>query len=157
MVTKKCQEDYQRAMLEMHNKYRLLHGVPKLKIDKNLQASALRHAERNALSGSLDTSTAETDTNVNAAMISGNLKDCYGMAVSNFNSWYVGESQYDYKKGGFSLATGAFTQIVWKSTKKLGCAVFIKNSEAYGICQYSPAGNYAGKFKENVLPQNRLF
>lgn len=51
-----------------------------------------------------------------------------------------------------------WTQVVWKDTKELGCAVSTCNNifePAYGpatmmVCLYYPAGNVVGEFKDNV-------
>ena len=48
-----------------------------------------------------------------------------------------------------------FTQIVWKHTKKVGCAVSVGRwkifSQSYYICcYYYPGGNLSGKYIENV-------
>ena len=47
-----------------------------------------------------------------------------------------------------------FTQVVWKSTKTVGCAVQTCNGifdptygpAKYYVCEYSPAGNVLGQF-----------
>ncbi len=65
---------------------------------------------------------------------------------------------YDFKKPGYSDKTGHFTQIVWKSTKKVGCARCggkgSKWYETYVVCDYSPSGNIVGDnniyFEQNV-------
>jgi uncharacterized protein YkwD len=54
-----------------------------------------------------------------------------------------------------------FTQIVWVSTNKLGCAykrclkgtVSQTNDVWLVACNYSPPGNNAGQFAANVLPE----
>ena len=47
-----------------------------------------------------------------------------------------------------------FTQMVWKSTQKIGCAAscFEDKDFCFGLCVYYPAGNYEGEFEENVFP-----
>ena len=87
--------------------------------------------------------------------------------------WYNEIRKYNYNKPGFSmgmmldqtidltdyledcetfLATGHFTQVVWKDTRQLGCGLAInRKNKVYGVCDYSPPGNYEGKYKENVL------
>ncbi|KAJ9477517.1 SCP domain-containing protein [Pseudozyma hubeiensis] len=75
--------------------------------------------------------------------------------------WYDEISQYDFSKGEYSDATGHFTQMVWKSSKQLGCALQKCSGESLGfgsgsgearyvVCNYDPPGNYIGRFKENV-------
>ena len=45
-------------------------------------------------------------------------------------------------------------QVVWKSTKKLGVAIAsIKRDfwyKTYIVARYTPAGNYQGRFKQEV-------
>ena len=69
--------------------------------------------------------------------------------------WYNEVSQYNFNNPGFNSATGHFTQIVWVGTTKLGCGLAIsRTNKVYGICNYSPPGNYIGadNFRKNVLP-----
>jgi hypothetical protein len=58
------------------------------------------------------------------------------------------------------MGTGHFTQVVWKNTKKVGCAWNTKSCPGNGqankmpfykmVCEYDPPGNYAGQFPQNV-------
>ena len=57
------------------------------------------------------------------------------------------------------MSTGHFTQMVWKSTRKVGCASVPCNGRHgtpgnYLVCEYSPAGNMIapGYFAKNVTP-----
>lgn len=68
--------------------------------------------------------------------------------------WYDEVSLYNFASGGFSGATGHFTQLVWKSTTEVGCGISIsRDSKIYAVSQYTPPGNVQGRFKENVLPK----
>ena len=74
------------------------------------------------------------------------------------NSWYTNEEKnYDYstgtsKNGG---TIGHFTQVVWKSSKQIGCAVAtgtwagFQNSY-FVCCNYFPGGNMSGAYTKNV-------
>jgi uncharacterized protein YkwD len=152
----KCENDYQRAMIDMHNKFRNIHNVPPLKTLNSLQYSAFQQAERNSESEFLEYPTDQKNVGVNLAMKGGHVDDCYNIGVDNFNLWYQGESEYDYKTGGFTKETGSFTQLVWNATKHLGCGVSIKNDQAYGLCYYKPAGNIISKFQKNVFPPKNI-
>merc|ERR1719272_2413698 len=46
----------------------------------------------------------------------------------------------------FSSGIGHYTQVVWKETTKLGCAV---NGRLL-VCQYGIGGNMGGQFRNNV-------
>ena len=71
--------------------------------------------------------------------------------------WYDEIKDYDFNKPGFSMATGHFTQVVWKSSSALGCGIAMgaKNGVnwVYGVGQYTPPGNVIDNFSENVLPK----
>ncbi|KAM7282198.1 putative secreted salivary gland peptide [Ixodes scapularis] len=68
--------------------------------------------------------------------------------------WYNEIKDYDYANPGFSYKTGHFTQVVWKSTTNVGCAISkaASRSAYFVVCNYNPPGNYLGQFKQNVLP-----
>ncbi|PFH46571.1 hypothetical protein AMATHDRAFT_69529 [Amanita thiersii Skay4041] len=73
------------------------------------------------------------------------------------DSWMAEASRYDYNHPGFSTATGHFTQVVWKSTTQVACAVancpagtIFSQPSRYVVCRYTPPGNYAGQFQQNV-------
>ena len=70
------------------------------------------------------------------------------------DSWYEGSLKYDFNKQGWSSETGGFTQMIWKATKKIGCASSpVKGQDkSYAVCIYYPAGNWQGEFEKNVFP-----
>lgn len=71
--------------------------------------------------------------------------------------WYDEVSKYSYSNPVFSPATGHFTQVVWKSTRMVGCGVAMgKNGKVYGVSQYTAAGNIQGRFSDNVLPPETI-
>lgn len=66
-------------------------------------------------------------------------------------AFYSEIKDYDFDKAQFSLATGHFTQLVWRSSQSLGIGVATSSTGGtYVVANYDPPGNYVGKFKENV-------
>jgi len=71
--------------------------------------------------------------------------------------WYDEIELYDFEAGNFDHSTGHFTQLVWASTTRVGCAKSISegpNGGVYLVCNYDPAGNYLGEARENVFRAN---
>jgi len=65
------------------------------------------------------------------------------------DSW--GSEKADYNYADNSCASGKmcghYTQIVWRSTQRVGCAVAVcaDTQQQVWVCQYQPAGNWVGK------------
>ncbi len=38
-----------------------------------------------------------------------------------------------------------YTQIVWRNTQRIGCAMASTATDDYLVCRYSPAGNVVGQ------------
>ena len=62
--------------------------------------------------------------------------------------WVAENSAYDYEKNAclHNKACGHYTQMVWKETKRVGCAKTACDSgDMFIVCQYDPPGNYIGE------------
>jgi len=80
----------------------------------------------------------------------------YGFSDA-IKDWMNEAPKYDYNHPGFSSGTGHFTQVVWKSTKRVACAIancrpgtIFGQASKYVVCRYDPPGNFVGRFPENV-------
>ncbi len=63
-------------------------------------------------------------------------------------SWVSEEQYYDYATNSCSGVCGHYTQVVWSSTTKVGCAISYCNTGQWPrivTCNYSPGGNYVGQ------------
>jgi len=49
------------------------------------------------------------------------------------------------------MIADAFTQLVWKNTKKMGVGMWIKDKSCLVIAAYSPRGNQREQYTSNVL------
>ena len=64
------------------------------------------------------------------------------------SSWISEKKNYNYAKNSCSGVCGHYTQVVWKSTTKLGCALVNCPNLRYPstiICDYGPGGNMSGE------------
>jgi len=67
--------------------------------------------------------------------------------------WYDEVAHYKFPDGGFSMETGHFTQVVWRGTTQVGCGTSRCNGMDIWVCEYDPAGNWEGQYRDNVLPR----
>ena len=136
--------------VEMHNKVRAAHHAPALVWDASLADGAQAWANQCVFQhSSPDGAYGE------------NLYASTGVqdpVADSVKQWAAEESSYDFAAGGFSEATGHFTQVVWKATKHLGCGIASgcgasnDGMDTLVVCRYTPAGNVIGSFTTNVLP-----
>ena len=49
-----------------------------------------------------------------------------------------------------------FTQLVWKSTKLIGCGMSCNTDKCYIVCNYYPAGNVINEYDNNVIPLHKI-
>ena len=138
------------AWLERHNAHRANHCAPPLAWDENLVASAQAWADRCVFEHEQGTGVGE---NLFAAV--GNASPAAAV-----DGWYNEVTAYDFSAPGFSAETGHFTQVVWRNTTAVGCAVAVCpglfpgfGDASFYVCRYAPAGNNtgAGQFEQNVI------
>jgi uncharacterized protein YkwD len=136
-----------RAILAAHAARRADHCAPPLAWSDALAASAQRWADHLAESGcQLEHTQSPYGENL-AAGTAGTLtpEDVADM-------WYVESERYDFGRGGFSMDTGHFTQLVWVGSTSLGCATSTCEGMDVWVCNYDPPGNVEGEYRPNVLP-----
>lgn len=130
------------TMLNQHNSYRAQHCAPALAWSAELAASAQKWAEQCWIGH--DKSRGRVGENL---AWSGDRT-----AKSAVDAWYQEVDEYNYARPGFAASTGHFTQMVWKNTTQIGCGVAqcYLGSVRLWVCRYSPQGNWAGQFPQNV-------
>ena len=60
-------------------------------------------------------------------------------------SWAEEVANYDAKKNRCRGVCGHYTQIVWRKSQRLGCAMASCGDSEIWVCNYDPAGNYVGE------------
>ena len=84
------------------------------------------------------------------------------LALKFVDSWYNQIKFYDFEKPRFNQRARQFSQVVWRSTTRIGCGLsgVCRNGLYYffGICKYFKIGNIVGEFESNVnLPLDFKF
>jgi len=136
-----------QAYLHTHNTFRARHGARALQWDNVLQSKAQSWANRCQFHHSGGTLGPYGE---NLAAGTGGAYD----VAAAVKSWTDEIAHYDPNHPQPSH----FTQVVWKGSEKLGCAVAECSGifpEKYGkahyhVCEYFPAGNVIGRFPANV-------
>ncbi len=60
--------------------------------------------------------------------------------------WASESHDYAYSTNACSTDCGHYTQIVWRQTTKVGCAVSRGSQREVWVCSYDPPGNYSGEW-----------
>jgi uncharacterized protein YkwD len=133
-----------QAYLSAHNTVRAQHGAVALTWSDNLSSVAQAWAD----GCKFEHSGGQFGENLAAG-----TGDSYTIATA-VKSWTDEVSQYNSN----DPQPSHFTQVVWKATTQVGCAV--KDCSGifdasyglahYHVCEYSPAGNVIGEFAQNV-------
>ena len=132
----------QNQVLARHNQLRAQHCVPALGWSDRLAGIAQDWANRCVFEHR------PGDLGENLAMgTSGAFPP-----ASHVQRWYDEISSYDYATGQSrdGQPIGHFTQIVWRTTTLVGCAVATCSGQDLLVCNYSPAGNLTGTYRQNV-------
>ncbi|KAK0441343.1 PR-1 protein [Armillaria borealis] len=142
-------EDWKTSVVRQHNTYRAQYGAAPLTWSDALYPGTSQWASQ----CKFQHSNGQGKYGENLAAGTG---AAYGFS-NGLKSWMDEASKYDYNHPGFSSATGHFTQVVWKSSKQVACAIanckggtIFQQPSKYVVCRYSPPGNFAGRFAENV-------
>lgn len=59
-------------------------------------------------------------------------------------AWAAESLDYDYRSNRCRKKCGHYTQLVWRDTRQVGCAVARNSGREVWVCYYDPRGNYVG-------------
>ena len=139
-----------QALLAQHNGYRAKHCVPRLSWSNQLAAEAQGWA--NGCKADGDGKFLHSATSDGESLAWGK-----GLSASGaVDFWYSEINNYDFDAPRVDASTGHFTQLVWRDSSQVGCAVNVCGSRNYWVCRYSPPGNFnvdsPGELERNVPP-----
>jgi len=127
-------------MLVAHNAYRERLGLRKLvwsdKLAKVAQAWADKLIKRGKLEHQQLPATGE------------NLFEVTGGGATPddvVHDWASESLDYEYASNRCHSMCGHYTQIVWRNTHEVGCAVARTERREVWVCEYSPPGNLQGQ------------
>ncbi len=59
--------------------------------------------------------------------------------------WASESRNYSYRSNSCSSMCGHYTQLVWRNTQRVGCAVVRGSGNEIWVCNYDPPGNVIGR------------
>lgn len=139
-----------RTMLAAHATARALVGVPPLLWSEELAASARAHAAELARTGRFD----HLGPTAARPGIGENLWAGSHSAFSYtemVDAWlaeardYVNAPAPRFSRTGAWKDVGHYSQMVWRQTSHVGCAVVDGPDDDVLVCRYAPAGNVMGR------------
>jgi uncharacterized protein YkwD len=131
-----------RDMLARHNAVRARVGMPPLAWSARLAARAQDWADTLLARGQFIHRPHST--------YGENLFEMTGATASPgqvVDAWAAESRNYDYASNRCSGVCGHYTQIVWRDTREVGCAVARgrgRGREVW-VCNYDPPGNWVGR------------
>jgi hypothetical protein len=139
----------EERLLGAHNRERALVGAPPLRWDTALAASAAAYGPTLGSFGRLVHSPRASRPAQGENLWFG-TKGAYTLEQM-VGSWI--EEKRHFRSGSFPnvSSTGAwldvshYTQLIWRSTTSLGCAIHSTRDRDFLICRYSPRGNRDGQ------------
>ncbi len=143
-----------QQILDAHNARRASHCAPPLRWSADLAIVAQSWADDLAARGCL---TIAHSPAAIAGRYGENLwwapAGAFPYATDAVQRWYGEGQDYDYGVAGprGTAVVGHFTQVVWKATSEVGCAVVACGGLDVLVCDYAAPGNYIGEFAANVL------
>lgn len=133
-------------ILAAHNRYRKEVDVAPLKWSDDLASHAQKWADYLASLGGEELKHSE-DTGEGENLWRGTSGDYTNTQM--VDKW--GKEKENFVEGTFpdvsstGKKVGHYTQIVWRNTKKVGCAIASAGGYDILVCRYSPQGNIKGK------------
>lgn len=145
------------AIVAAHNKWRAKVGVGKLSYSPELEVSAqawadnLKHTNHCQMRhSSPEGKYGENLFWASAMMWTDGRRELEKVPSEKpVDSWGSEIHDYNYEKNSCKPGRmcGHYTQMVWKTSTKVGCAMAVceDSREQVWVCQYQPAGNWVGR------------
>lgn len=140
-----------QRLLAAHNRERTRIGVPALSWDAGLAADAKVWADTLARTNRFAHSPADpSDPDVQGENLWAGTPSAW--SPEEMVGLWIAEKR-DYKPGVFPAVSksgdlkkvGHYTQVIWRSTRRVGCALARGATEELLVCRYAEGGNVMGE------------
>lgn len=147
----------ENEMLKAHNRWRASVGVPPLTYSPELAASAQAWADNLKQNNQCHMQHSKPDNQygenlfwASAVQWTNGKRELQKVKPKKVvDDWASERADYDYARNRCAVGKmcGHYTQVIWRTTKTVGCAVAVcaNTLEQIWVCQYQPPGNWIGK------------
>ncbi|MBW8785357.1 MAG: SCP-like extracellular [Novosphingobium sp.] len=140
---------FAERLLAAHNAERLRLGHPPVAWSQRLAADAQGWADRLAASGAFEHAPIQLRVGEGENLFTGTSG---AFPLEQMIGGFVGE-RADFKPGVFPDVSrkgdwhevGHYTQLIWRNTTEVGCALATGHGRDTLVCRYSPPGNVVGQ------------
>jgi hypothetical protein len=141
--------DLETRLLSLHNRERAAVGVPSLAWDASLAAAAAAYGPALARRGRLAHSAQATRPGQGENLWMGtrgayNVEEMVGSWAEEKRLLRPGVFP-DVSSSGHWSDVAHYSQMVWRSTARVGCAIHRSRRWDFLICRYAPPGNVVGQ------------
>lgn len=139
----------QTDMLDAHNAARRQVGLAPMEWSAPLAAEARAYANQMSRSGHFAHSSQSPGARPQGENLWMGIRGAYSHAEMA-GSWVDEQHLYDGGTVDQAISTGTFgdighyTQIIWRGTRQVGCAIASNSQDDYLVCRNLPAGNVMG-------------
>lgn len=129
-----------RGLTAAHNAVRAKVGVPPLRWSRALARYAQSWADRLAAKG-CDLQHRRSDEYGENLFWSSHPMDAQAVV----DEWASEATGYDHRRNACKGTCGHYTQMVWSSSRSLGCGLATCGTAEVWVCNYDPPGNVVGR------------
>ena len=137
-------------VLAAHNVERVQAGVAPLVWDNDLGTSAAAYAQQLAFTGRFEHSDRAARRGIGENLWTGthgaySVEAMVSAWTSEKRMFVPGNFPANSRTGNW-IDIGHYTQVIWPTTQRIGCALASTPRTDYLVCRYSPAGNIDGRW-----------
>jgi len=137
-------------ILAAHNRERAALGVPPLVWDNDLGTGAATWAQQLALTNRFEHSDRKARRGIGENLWMGthgaySPEAMVGGWLSEKRMFMPGVFPNNARSGNW-IDIGHYSQLIWPTTTRIGCALASNGRTDYLVCRYSPAGNIDGRW-----------
>ena len=142
--------EFPGRVLAAHNRERATMGVPPLVWDNDLGTGAAAWAQQLALTNRFEHSDRKARRGIGENLWMG-THGAY--SVEAMVAGWLSEKRFfmpgmfpNNSRSGNWIDVGHYTQLIWPTTQRIGCALASNGRTDYLVCRYATAGNIDGRW-----------